>query len=237
MKRSGVHNANAPASLDFRFERKYRITGVAPSEIESWVLNCPSFFRKAYEPRYINNIYLDTTALGNYFQNLAGVANRTKIRVRWYGKLFGDVKSPKLEYKIKRGMLGVKEIYPLVDFRFDRGFGTKDLELVFSRSDLKDRVRKDLSFVRPFLVNRYHRKYFISANREYRITLDTEMDFYRFASFDNQFLVKSSLPDDTVMELKYSGTIRDLDDSLMNYFPHRVTRMSKYVVGLEAVEL
>ena len=225
------------SDFDFRFERKYHIVDLPAEEIEAWVLRCRAFFREAYPPRYINNIYFDTRSLGNYFQNLDGVANRTKIRIRWYGDLFGTASRPVLEYKIKRGMLGTKDAHRLSDFEFGPGFSVEALETVFEKSQLEEGVRRELSFVTPTLVNRYHRKYFISADRAYRITIDTELDFYRIGPRDNDFIVRRSLEGSTVMELKYSGSIAELNEGMVNFFPFRVTRMSKYVTGVELVEL
>ncbi len=225
------------ADYDFRFERKYHIVDLPAEEIESWVLRCPAFFREAFPPRYINNIYFDTPSLGNYFQNLDGVANRTKIRIRWYGDLFGTATRPVLEYKIKRGMVGTKDSHRLVDFDIGEGFDVDSLKDVFARSGLSDQVHRELSYVTPTLVNRYHRKYFLSADRTYRITIDTGLEFYRIAKRDNLFIVRRPLDGSTVMELKYSGAIAELNSGIMNFFPFRVTRMSKYVVGVEMVEL
>ncbi|MGA0409065.1 MAG: hypothetical protein ACO3PR_13340 [Limisphaerales bacterium] len=39
-----------------------------------------------------------------------------------------------------------------------------------------------------------------------------------------------------MMELKYEGSIPTLDERLMNFFPFRVTRMSKYVTGIELLQ-
>lgn len=225
------------SDFDFRFERKYHIEGVAAREIESWVMRCPAIFREAFPPRYINNIYFDTSSLGNYFQNLDGVANRTKIRIRWYGDLFGRVSRPVLEYKIKRGMVGTKDSHRLVDFDFEKGFCVDALQAVFEASDLDQGVMHDLSLVSPTLVNRYHRKYYLSADGEYRITIDSDLEFYRIGRWDNTFIVRRALDGSTVMELKYSGAISHLDHGITNFFPFRLTRMSKYVVGLEQVEL
>lgn len=225
------------SDFDFRFERKYHIEGVGTREIESWVMRCPAIFREAFPPRYINNIYFDTSSLGNYNQNLDGVANRTKIRIRWYGDLFGRVSRPVLEYKIKRGMVGTKDSHGLVDFDFEEGFCVDSLKAVFEASRLDESVMHDLSLVSPTLVNRYYRKYYLSADRDYRITIDSSLDFYRIARWDNFFVVRRSLDGSTVMELKYAGAISRLDYGITNFFPFRLTRMSKYVVGLELVEI
>lgn len=228
---------NLAADYDFRFERKYHIVDLSSAEIESRVLRCPVFFREAFPPRHINNIYFDTFSLRNYFQNMDGVADRTKIRIRWYGDLFGKISRPVLEYKIKRGMLGTKDAHLLGAFEIGKGFGAKDLEAMFARSDLDEAIIEELELVTPVLLNRYHRKYFISADRSYRLTLDSQLEFYKIGTKDNHFLVRRRLEGSTVLELKYSGAIAHLDDRIMNFFPFRLTRMSKYVAGVELVAL
>lgn len=220
----------------FRFERKYHISEAPTAEIEHWVRRCPAMFSEAYAPRFINNIYFDSPNLAAYFQNLDGLSDRTKMRIRWYGDLFGQIQKPVLEFKIKRGRVGAKESFPLKPFTFERGFHIGDLRPVLEDPALPPRVLVELSHVEPALINRYYRKYFVSADGHYRITVDSKLEFYRVHRHDNQFLSRSTLPESTVMELKYSGETAGLDERIMNFFPFRVTRMSKYVTGLEGVE-
>ena len=56
----------------------------------------PSMFYEPYPPRYVNNLYLDTEDMENYLDNVSGVAERRKVRIRWYGDLFGDIGRPML---------------------------------------------------------------------------------------------------------------------------------------------
>ena len=228
--------ASAPES-GYRFERKYRIDGAHPAEIEDWVRRSGTSFRRAWPCRLVNNIYLDTAQFRHYFENMAGVAGRTKIRVRWYGELLGRIASPRLEFKIKSGMLGTKRIFPLVPFRLEPGFARRDVERIFEGSALEAAVRRDLKLVEPTLINRYRRKYLVSANGTYRITIDTGLEFLRIGPLGNSLIGRRSLEGSTVMEIKYDGAIADLDHGLINLFPFRVTRMSKYVTGIELTQL
>jgi len=220
----------------FRFERKYHVTEVHTPEIEDWVRRCSAMFSEAYAPRWVNNIYFDTPDLSAYFQNINGLADRTELRLRWYGNLLGSISKPVLEFKLKRGMVGAKESFRLKPFTLNRGFNTGELQTVFGEADLPAKARLELSHVEPSLINRYHRKYFVSADGHYRITIDSGLEFYRVHRYDNQFLSRITLPESTVLELKYAGAIGDPDYRIMNFFPFRVTRMSKYVTGLEGVE-
>ncbi|MFO1460700.1 MAG: polyphosphate polymerase domain-containing protein [Verrucomicrobiota bacterium] len=221
---------------EYRFERKYHIREVPTWEVEHWVRRCPALFYEVYAPRSINNIYLDDPGLGSYFENVDGMADRTKMRIRWYGPLLGTAARPVLEFKIKRGMVGTKASHPLSPISIGRGFGVNILRKALEASKLPDAVRYHLDGLEPALINRYHRKYFLSADGHYRITIDDHLEFYRVHRHDNQFLSRMELSDSTVMELKYSGDIADIDDRITNYFPFRVTRMSKYVTGMDGVE-
>jgi hypothetical protein len=220
----------------YRFERKYHIQEVPAWEVEHWVRRSPALFSEVFVPRHVNNIYLDSPQLGAYFENLQGIADRTKLRIRWYGPLLGPIRKPILEFKIKRGMVGTKEFFPLHPFSLEPGFGIQTLQVVFAQSDLPSSLRLELAAVEPTLINRYHRKYFVSADGHYRITIDTALEFYRVHRHHNRFLARATLPDSTVMELKYAGEIDRIDDRIANFFPFRVTRMSKYVTGVEGVE-
>ena len=51
--------------------------------------------------------------------------------------------------------------------------------------------------------------------------------------FDCQFNRIRNLEESVVVELKYSGDISTLDERLVNFLPFRVTRMSKYVTGVD----
>src|SRR3954452_21340488 len=175
-----------------RYERKF----VVPPELGSSVLgrirHNPGLFSSLYHPRAVNNLYLDCPNLGNYFLNVEGASERMKVRIRWYGELFGEISRPVLEFKIKRGLLGMKESFPLKPFRLDSTFSASQLERLLMASDLLSHARHRLAHLHPALVNRYHRAYFQSADTNYRITLDSHLEFFRVRSTHNNFLCRAS---------------------------------------------
>ena len=65
------------------------------------------------------NFYFDSVNFNNYYDNLDGNIFRTKIRIRWYGDLFGYIENPVLELKIKNGLLGNKISYNLIPYKFN----------------------------------------------------------------------------------------------------------------------
>ena len=50
----------------------------------------------------MNNIYFDSLDKDNYQNNIDGIGDRHKVRIRWYNNFFGYVKEPKLEIKSKK---------------------------------------------------------------------------------------------------------------------------------------
>ena len=88
---------------EYRYERKFLVDQLDVHQVLALVKLHPAMFYQPYPPRYVNNLYLDTEGLDNYQDNVSGVGDRRKVRLRWYGDLFGDVDRPVLEFKIKRG--------------------------------------------------------------------------------------------------------------------------------------
>ena len=164
---------------------------------------------------------------------MGGQAARTKLRLRWYGDYLHNPSKTTLEYKIKQGMVGTKESYKLPALSLKPGFGYDNLKTYWDSCPLPDRVKEDAAVVLPTIGNRYRRKYFLSMDRVYRITIDSELSFIAIERFDNSFERFRKLHQSVIVELKYQGSIATLDERLMNFFPFRITRMSKYVSGVE----
>ena len=93
-------------------ERRYELKLVTPeielATVRSWVRLHPAGFRTAFPPRRVNSIYLDTPGYRNLSENLAGMPDRQKLRLRWYGQMSDVVENPMLEMKIKEGHMGRK---------------------------------------------------------------------------------------------------------------------------------
>lgn len=217
---------------DYRYERKFVAPELTPSQIESIIKLHPAMFSEIYYARYVNNIYFDSLGMKNFYANIDGMQHRVKCRIRWYGDLFGRIEKPILELKIKNGLMGKKESYLLQDFTLDQNFTLKSLHEVFRQSDIPDLVGLDLQTLQPALLNRYKRKYFQTADRNYRITVDTELHYYRIHSTKNTFLHCSKDDDNIVIELKYDKKGDPTAEHISRSFPFRLSRNSKYVNGI-----
>ena len=95
--------------MKWRFEKKFDATGINRFELEQIVKNHPYSFSPIFHPRWVNSIYFDTFDLEKYQENIRGIGQRTKYRVRWYGDQNINGKQLILEKKIKKAMIGIKE--------------------------------------------------------------------------------------------------------------------------------
>jgi len=222
---------------DYRFERKFFVSDLTKPEILSLIRLHPIMFSEIYHERFINNIYFDSFDLENYFATVDGLGRRRKCRIRWYGDLLGRIEKPVLELKIKEGFVGRKESHPLEPFSLDESYQFGTTVEVFKNSALPAKLKLDLLSLQPTLLNRYRRRYFQSANRQYRITVDTDLEFYRLKPHSNTFLDKWIDRENVIVELKYANAKDANADLISRYFPFRVTKSSKYITGVEKVYL
>ncbi len=214
----------------YRYERKYLISSLSRHEVESVVKFHPAVFSEVYSERRVNNIYFDSLVMTNFLENIEGVTDRRKIRIRWYGDLFGWIKKPVLEIKLKKGHLGTKIHYPLKPFELNQD--TIITDIFESNFSIDDNLRFNLRSLQPTLLNSYCRKYYQSSNKHFRVTVDTDQTFIRIKQRDNTFLIRKKNEHQVILELKYHQTHDREARAVSAQFPFRVTKSSKYVSGV-----
>jgi len=205
-----------------RYERKYKIESISAEVVRQVVINHPASFRKIFPDRKVNNIYFDNPALSSYFDNVEGVPERRKYRVRWYGDDIFKIEKPKLEIKIKRNQLGYKESFPIEEFQLD------DLSKLAKEVSKKS---KTFNIFQPTLINSYLRSYYGTTNGKYRITIDRNLQY--FSLINARKFTRYQIEDEAVvMELKYDETLDEDAAFILQYIPFRYSKSSKYVTGL-----
>lgn len=217
---------------NLRCERKFLISDLSRQEIEEVILLHPALFREIYNERFINNIYFDDLDFLSFYENQNGTTPRKKVRVRWYGNLTGEIKKPVLEVKRKSGIVGKKDSHTFPDFAFENFFSRpQNFKQIRTTSSHKDFI-SELDFLEPTLINRYYRKYFLSADTNFRITLDSNINFFPVQPFLPVFFKHFPREPYCVLELKYNHFRDDKAPEITKYFPFRLTKSSKYVTGI-----
>ena len=153
-----------------RREVKFLLIKGEAAWMRSCILQHPALFQQEYEDRYVNNIYFDTVDFKNYHDNLDGIANRIKVRLRWYGRDIRKVRHPALEIKYRKNLYSGKKIHRIpknADLKksnwiaFLKALSSKELEAILYRASYM-----------PVLCNRYLREYYRSKCKRFRLTLD-----------------------------------------------------------------
>lgn len=220
---------------NFRYERKYLFSSLMPYHLEAVLRDHPGVFSESYPERFVNNIYFDTLDMSHYRDNVSGVSPRVKVRIRWYGTLFGEVKKPVLEFKVKKNMMGSKISYSLNPFKVDKGMSLDSIKDGFKNLNIPEFLREYLLTLDLSLMNRYRRKYFITFSNQFRATIDSDLVFIEASSGPNYFLNKTEKQAITILELKYDEKYDNEASLISNYFPFRMTKSSKYLFGLQKI--
>ncbi len=222
---------------NFRFERKFTIPdGFTIVAIEQFIKQNKALFREVFHIRQVNNIYFDTAAYNDYFDNVLGVSDRKKIRIRWYGDTFGTIKKPVLEVKIKKGLVGDKWSYKLQPFELNKDITSDSIQDIFKSSDLPKPILESVKMVTPTLLNSYFRKYYLSADNKFRVTLDFKLLYYKIDKRFNNFAIGSVADENKIVELKYGLQDDDAAHGVSTQFPFRLNKNSKYVNGVNTIK-
>jgi hypothetical protein len=216
-------------------ELRYELKMICPEhqlfQARSWIQLHPAGFLKAYPPRQVNNIYLDTPTYHSLSANLAGVSHREKLRLRWYGEGTQQIQ-PWLELKVRQGLLGSKKRDRL-PYTIDLTQSwTKILRTI--RAHAPDGWRRWLEqAAQPSLLNWYQREYYVTPDGGIRATLDFAQHAYDQRLSPRPNLRHALLmPHQVVIELKGAPEEIDRLQEIIGQFPIPRSRNSKYVSGL-----
>ena len=226
---------NKAVSENYRFERKFIIPERLTHSIEEVIKSNSALMRKIFYPRFINNIYFDNSTFQYFFENIDGVSERMKMRIRWYGNMKGEIKKPVLELKQKNGLTGSKSFFKMPSFNLIDIYHPGFLSSLFQKTNLDMRKKNLMLSLKPTLINRYQRKYFLSFDQKFRLTLDDNLEYFPVSSPEQLSSrgIKDSLS--MIMELKYAPIYQPESANITQEFPFRVIKNSKYVRGVQII--
>ena len=183
-------------------------------------------FRKLYPDRYITSIYMDNLDFDSVKDNINGVSERKKLRVRWYNNDFNKIY---FEEKNKNNFFVSKNIKKL-----DLNINKKDLisKIYTLLSNDSKNIAANHNYRLILKVN-YKRSYFISYQNKFRATIDTHIN--TSPAFDLNKII--TLPE-TILEFKFS---KNSENDYRNFFSLmglniRNKKYSKYINSFIALE-
>lgn len=218
-----------------RFEVKIPIPLNRLHNVLIWLKTHPLMFKNTYPSRYVSSLYLDNANLTRYEENLSGISQRKKVRIRWY-QHHHQLSASTLEFKHREATKGYKISFP-VPFDIRQSHLSWYQHLLACHRQLPEQARQLWGNEQlPILICRYHREYFASYCRRIRATLDSQIEVFdqRYRARPNT-LKSFSLGQYVLLELKADEQFEPELSALIATCPLRPSRHSKYVIGLRTL--
>ncbi len=204
-----------------RYERKWIFKSNNFLALINALVRSNLFFRYQYPSRNVNSIYFDTSNYTSIRQNLDGVSDKRKIRIRWYGKS-DNITNPVVEIKSKKGFETKKTGVQIKELE-----NTKINELVKIKEQLNRKLRLK-KIINPVLSTHYKREYFISSNSKIRATIDYDLKSIFLNNFSQIDIVKN-FKNVCILELKYSTSLDKYVREKLKDITLRLSKNSKFV--------
>ena len=181
----------------------------------------------------IRSLYFDTVYDGDYFDKLAGIETRRKIRLRCYDP---DNDFAVLEMKQKQGSSQLKR-----SLRISREDARRMIDGDYSpllkypeKCALECYGLMQCKCYRPKTIVQYNRKAYIAKENKIRITFDnnivaTESCFDLFSPHLNMNPVLDKL--DVVLEVKFNGFLLEYIRRMINSIDKSELSVSKYCLA------
>lgn len=220
------------AKQTFRYERKFFIPSNMINYVDLIIKRVPLCFKEVHHKRIINNIYFDDLNYQFYLANIDGLCVRDKVRLRWYGEIYGNINST-LEIKRKKGLVGTKFNYQIKSFYFQKNSNIKLIKKnILSNIENSYNLKEFLKYSYPTLLNSYVRKYYESLNRDFRITVDSKIRNFTINNATGKHFENNLTESFNILELKYLSIKESEANIISNFLPFRMTKFSKYIYGV-----
>jgi SPX domain protein involved in polyphosphate accumulation len=215
-------------SPDYRYEIKFVLDNARFSDAMQWLYN-ETTANKTYDNRRVNSIYFDDVGFSSVRDNLAGISQRNKFRLRWYGEQEHTL--PIFEVKAKNSRLGRKSTYPINSIK--NSLKELSIDNITSKC-IKDLLEHNIVFdeyLVPTLQVNYEREYY-ETHDGIRITIDQDIQFsdtqlHTTLDENNSFSYPFK-----VMEIKFKPSMKETVAKLIQPLHITPKRHSKYLIGL-----
>jgi SPX domain protein involved in polyphosphate accumulation len=204
-----------------RFERKWLFKSNNFLALINALIRSNLFFRTQYPPRDVNSVYFDTYNYTSIRQNLDGVSNKKKIRIRWYGKK-NKMINPMIEIKSKKGFETKKENIKIKELD---NIELNNLDKIKNQLNKKLKSKKNIT---PILSTHYEREYLISLNGKIRATVDYNLKSI-FLNNLSQIDITKNFKNICILELKYSTNLDKYVRKNLKDISLRLSKNSKFV--------
>ena len=210
-----------------RYERKWILENGNLFNLINSLIRSNFFFRNQYENRKVNSIYFDSSNFISVRQNLDGISEKKKIRLRWYGEI-NRIINPVIEIKIKKGFETKKSSISINKLSGLCYPDFKNLDSIKKQINFKLETKKNIF---PVASTHYEREYFISHDNKIRATIDYNLKSVYLNNF-SQIDITKNFKNVCILEFKYPVNLDQYVRKNLNYLSLRLSRNSKYINSL-----
>ena len=207
-----------------RIERKWTYNNVNNLILYNALLRSNFFFSVHYPKRKINSLYFDDLNYSSINENLDGVSEKKKYRIRWYGSK-NKLNNPIFEIKSKKNYESFKRLINLK--KLNNLFIFKHENLNFVKEFLNNQYRFN-KIIYPVLTTHYDREYLISNNGLIRATLDYNIQSV-FLKENNDLNINRNYYSNTILEIKYDVNLDKYVRENLKNISSRLSKNSKFV--------
>lgn len=227
-----------------RRETKFTFPHNQLFEVKNSLLNSNFIFDKAFPDRRVCSLYFDTPNFDDFCDNVTGISERCKLRIRWYpeqvnGDTYGDDQF-QLELKLKKNRFGEKLTHHIkIPTEFLTMSGHTIVQYILQNVPLEYRPLIDPCSEVTLGVS-YMREYYISRIMDLRCTIDCDLHFWDprdSHTLKPQFHTPKYITEYDILELKFPADLENnLPSNFEAVFPGvSVGRHSKYAVGCSLI--
>lgn len=213
---------------EYRFERKWIYNKGDNLNLVNKLIRSDFFFNFTFTKRKVNSIYFDDLNNTSILENLYGLENKKKIRIRWYGDS-KIINNPRLEIKKKKGFITEKKVYYLPEIKylyFPNEYSINKIRLIVEKKLFKKKlIDKQLH---PVLSTHYEREYLISNNNLVRATIDNNISSISLKDESKSNLNKNFF-NTTILEMKYPIKLDYYVRDKLKNMTLRLTKNSKFI--------
>ena len=221
---------------DFRYEVKFHLNEKKYSFVQNWLYVKTPFVR-SFPNRTVNSLYFDDVNYSSVKDNLSGVAQRSKYRLRWYDSVLTNPDHVIFEEKMRNGRVGKKKHIRLPDVGRDLSHANiHHTTQAINRSISNSKYQFTFDYLFPTLLLSYDREYF-ADNNSIRITVDKNLQFGAPIAEKTISQHQKIRATSGVLEVKFNASSKDWAHSYISQLNLTPVRNSKYLAGLALLKI
>ena len=207
-----------------RYERKWVFRNINSLELVIALLRSKLLFNFQHQKRKVNSLYFDDRNFSSIRENLDGVSEKKKYRIRWYGNK-NFILNPNFEIKKKKEFETNKKTFNFEEINKLSFVNEKNLNYIEELVNNKFKIKKK---VFPILTTHYDREYFISNNNLIRATIDYNLESRILNNRIDKNILKNYNHYIT-LEIKYDTNLDYYVRNNLENINNRLSRNSKFV--------